>query len=178
EWPAALLVFQASDLPLEDGSDTGRRLFIGATFAATAAFCNIIAAAVGSLNGERSDALLNRSVEEVTYSPLLGVAVTRLDPNGVVPVGLGLILTLVAQGFARGQVARQNGVKIRGGYFIPSSSLGTLGRTWSIAGLAPSRKTQMEVALAGSFGGFALASFLCLAGVLRGDASEGLILVE
>ena len=89
---------------------------------------------MGSLNGERSDALLNKSVEEVTYSPMLGVAVTRLDPDGVVPVGIGLLLMLIVQGFGRGQAAERNGAKIRGGYFIPSSSLGTLGRTWSIRG--------------------------------------------
>lgn len=89
---------------------------------------------MGSLNGERSDALLNKSVEEVTYSPMMGVAVTRLDPDGVVPVGIGLLLMLIVQGFGRGQAAERNGAKIRGGYFIPSSSLGTLGRTWSIRG--------------------------------------------
>lgn len=36
----------------------------------------------------------------------------------------------------------------------------------------------MEVALSGSYAGFATALLLCLAGVLRGDASDGLILVE
>lgn len=48
-----------------DGHRDGhRRLLIGASLAATASFCNIIAAAVGSLNGERSDLLLNKSVED------------------------------------------------------------------------------------------------------------------
>lgn len=36
----------------------------------------------------------------------------------------------------------------------------------------------MEVALSGSYAGFTTALLLCLAGVLRGDASDGLILVE
>ncbi|CAK9047744.1 Probable zinc metalloprotease EGY1 [Durusdinium trenchii] len=165
------------------------RLLIGASLAATASFCNIIAAAVGSLNGERSDLLLNKSVEEVTYSPMLGVAVTRLDADGVVPVGVGLFLMLFAQGFARKQVAELNDAKIRGGYFIPSSSLGTLGRTWGFAGseaetekevtsLAPSRRTEIDVTLAGSYAGLCGALALCLLGVLRGDASDGLLLVE
>ncbi|CAK9046674.1 Probable zinc metalloprotease EGY1 [Durusdinium trenchii] len=178
ECSAALLVFRASDLPIEDSSNNFRRLLIGASLAATASFCNIIAAAVGSLNGERSDLLLNKSVEEVTYSPMLGVAVTRLDADGVVPVGVGLFLMLFAQGFARKQVAELNDAKIRGGYFIPSSSLGTLGRTWGFAGLAPSRRTEIDVTLAGSYAGLCGALALCLLGVLRGDASDGLLLVE
>eukprot|EP00913_Durusdinium_trenchii_P017932 g16850.t1 len=156
---AALLVFRASDLPIEDSSNNFRRLLIGASLAATASFCNIIAAAV-------------------TYSPMLGVAVTRLDADGVVPVGVGLFLMLFAQGFARKQVAELNDAKIRGGYFIPSSSLGTLGRTWGFAGLAPSRRTEIDVTLAGSYAGLCGALALCLLGVLRGDASDGLLLVE
>ena len=54
---------------------------------------------------------MGRSVEEVTYSPLLGVAVTRLDPDGVGPVGVGLVLMLFAQGLGRGLVADQFGVE-------------------------------------------------------------------
>lgn len=104
------------------------------SFAATAAFCNIIPAAVRSLNGVYSDALLNKSVVDVTYSEMLGVAVTRLDPNGALPIPLGLLAMLFFQDLARRKAAEQNDAKMRGGYFIPSSSLGTLGRTWSIAG--------------------------------------------
>lgn len=178
ELPAALLVFRTSDLPIPSGKDSFRRFAVGASFVATLVFCNIISAAVGFLEGQGSDILVGRSVEEVTYSPLLGVAVTRLDPDGVGPVGLGLVLMLFAQGLGRGLVADQFGVEVQGGYFIPSSALGTVGRTWTIKGLAPSRKVQIQVALGGIYAGFAAALLLCLVGILMGDASDGLLKVD
>ncbi|CAE7318848.1 EGY1 [Symbiodinium natans] len=178
ELPAALLVFRTSDLPIPSTKDSFRRFAVGASFVATIVFCNIISAAVGFLDGQGRDVLVNRSVEEVTYSPLLGVAVTRLDPDGVASVGLGLLLMLFAQGLGRGLVADQCGVEVQGGYFIPSSSLGTVGRTWTIKGLAPSRKVQIQVALGGIYSGLAAALLLCLAGILMGDASDGLLKVE
>ncbi|CAE7265732.1 ANKRD19P [Symbiodinium sp. CCMP2592] len=178
ELPAALLVFRTSDLPIPSGKDSFRRFAVGASFVATLVFCNIISAAVGFLEGQGSDILVGRSVEEVTYSPLLGVAVTRLDPDGVGPVGVGLVLMLFAQGLGRGLVADQFGVEVQGGYFIPSSALGTVGRTWTIKGLAPSRKVQIQVALGGIYAGFAAALLLCLVGILMGDASDGLLKVD
>jgi len=75
-------------------------------------------------------------------------------------------------------MADRNGVEVQGGYFIPSSALGTVGRTWSIKGLAPSRKVQLEVALGGIYAGFLASLVLCVAGLLQGDASNGLLKVE
>ncbi|CAE7375778.1 EGY1 [Symbiodinium pilosum] len=56
--------------------------------------------------------------------------------------------------------------------------MGTVGRTWTIKGLAPSRKVQIQVALGGIYAGLAAALLLCVAGIISGDSSDGLLKAE
>lgn len=175
---AVLMIFLTSDLPVPEPADSWRRLAIGSSGIVTLVFSNTVALAVSFLQEAGGEALVGSSVEQASYSPALGVAVSRLDPLGVLPIGLGILAVLAAQDAARSAVAEARGAKVRSGFYLPSPSLGSLGRTWSFEGLAPSRRAQLEVCLAGTSAGFGTALLLCLLGVLQGNAADGLLCVE
>ena len=79
---------------------------------------------------------------------------------------------------SRSKVIWQTSSKRGQGYREISTWIHLIHLNSSALRLSPSRKTEVEVALAGSYAGFATALLLCLAGVLRGDASDGLIVLE
>lgn len=144
----------------------------------TLAFCNIVAIAVSALEQAGGEAVLSEPVQQATFSPMVGVAVSRLDSAGVAPVGIGLLLFLAAQGAGRAWAAERHNAKIRSGFFLPSPNLGTVGRTWGFEDLAPSRQAELEVTLGGCLMGLAAASALCAVGILRGDVSGELLFAE
>lgn len=175
--PAAILVFLSADLPIKGASGMLRRLGIGGSAAVTAVTCNLVAIATDQLQQAGGAALLGDSIREATFSPVFGVALTRLDAAGVAPLGFGLMFALLAQDLGRQiAVALRGDVKLRGGLFLPSPSLGSLGRSWSFEGLAPTRLAELEVAAAGGVAGLAAALLLCIWGDLQGN--DGLLLVE
>jgi len=175
---AILMVFLTSDLPVPGPVDSWRRLAIGTSWIVTLVFSNTVALAVSFLQEAGSEALIGSSIEKASYSSALGVVVSRIDPVGVLPIGLGVLAVLAAQDAARSAVAEARGAKIRSGFFLPSPSLGSLGRTWSFEGLAPSRRAQLEVCLAGTSAGVSAALLLCVLGALQGNSADGLLCVE
>lgn len=175
---AILLVFLSADLPIPEKPGALKRLAIGSSGILTIVFCNILAVAVGSLEDVGVPALGGLSVPQATYSPLFGAAVSRLDAEGVAPIGIALALLLLAQGAGREVSAAAAGAKLRGGYFLPSPILGNVGRTWGFDGLAPSRQAEVDVVLGGALAGITFGLLLVAFGISRGDETGGLLLVD
>lgn len=175
---AALFIFLKSDLPVAEDAGPARRIAIGLSFAVTLAFCSAIPLAIGVLQMQGNGILEQMSTQEATYSETFGVAVTRLDFVGLLPISAVLLLTLAAQDVGRNFAATRHGIDLRPGFLIPWPSVGWLGRTWDASGLIPSRQAEFEVVLGGRVAALAVAALACCVGALRGDAASGLLLCE
>lgn len=169
EQSALLLVFLTEDLPIPTALNEVGRLVVGATLAASAALANTLYLVVDFARQMEGDASVAAQATSQYIPVTKYISVARLDPFEVLPVGICLMLVVFIQDFARDAVASQHGSKIRGGWYIPSLVLGTVGRTWSFDGLAPSRKAEIETTVAGASAGLLFALVLSIAGALRGD---------
>jgi len=177
---AALFVFLKTDLPipmLYGKPGPFRRLLVGFSLAVSVVFCNTVALATKVLQDE-GDLLAKAPLQEMTYSPTFGTAVSSLDSLALLPIGLVLLLSLAAQEAGRSAAAARHDVDLRSGFFLPWPSLGCLGRTWGPEGLLPSRLAEQEIILGGRFAAIAVALLAIVVGLLRGDPSQGPLLCE
>mmetsp|Transcript_95871 Transcript_95871/g.310767 ORF Transcript_95871/g.310767 Transcript_95871/m.310767 type:complete len:313 (+) Transcript_95871:1432-2370(+) len=117
-----------------------------------------------------------RSLRELTYSETFGVALARVDFLAVAPIGVVLLLTLLALDIGRNLAASRHGVKLRSGLCIPWLSVGCLDRTWSVEGLLPSREAKAEIILGGRLAALAVAVLAIAVGFAHGGLADSPLL--